>query len=77
MDWAAGKFPTINLNTETEAFRDHEFARARMDWPAAWRNWIRKASTFNGGGNGTAAKKFKASDTYYEEIQRAADAYDT
>ena len=38
INWAAEKFPTINLNTETEAFRDHEFARARTDWPAAWRN---------------------------------------
>ena len=77
MDWAAEEFPTINLKTETEAFRDHEFARARTDWPAAWRNWIRKASTFNGGGNGAAVRKSRASDSYYDEIQRAADAYDT
>ncbi len=28
---------------ETEKFMDHEFKDAKKDWPATWRNWMRKA----------------------------------
>lgn len=37
--------PDVDLAAETRKFRDHEFARARSDWPATWRNWMRKAQT--------------------------------
>lgn len=50
--WAAGHFPHVDLDAETEKFRDHEFAKAHTDWPATWRNWIRKASEFNGKASG-------------------------
>ena len=48
--WAAGKHPEVDLDAETEAFRDHEFATAKTDWPATWRSWIRKAAKFSGNG---------------------------
>ena len=34
----------LRLHAETEAFRDHEFATAKSDWVATWRNWMRRAS---------------------------------
>lgn len=43
LDWAAREAPGINLDRETAKFRDYTFSKARNDWPATWRNWIRKA----------------------------------
>lgn len=60
--WAAEKVPGVNLDRETEAMRDWEFAKARSDWPATWRQWMRKASETNGSGKTTPRK------TRYEEI---------
>ncbi len=45
-DWAKREFPAVSIVRETEVFRDHTFKTAISDWPGAWRNWIRKASTF-------------------------------
>lgn len=42
-NWAAEKVPGIDLETETEKFRDHTFANAMSDWDGTWRNWMRKA----------------------------------
>jgi uncharacterized protein YdaU (DUF1376 family) len=36
--------PGVDIDRETTKFRDWEFAKARSDWPAAWRNWIREAA---------------------------------
>jgi hypothetical protein len=36
--------PHVDIDAETRLFRDHEFARARSDWPGTWRNWIRRAA---------------------------------
>lgn len=41
--WARRKRPDVDVAGETEKFRDHEFARVKSNWPAAWRNWIRGA----------------------------------
>lgn len=44
--WAADNFPHLpeaGLERETAKFRDHTFNRAISDWPATWRNWIRRA----------------------------------
>lgn len=38
-----------NLQAETEAFKDHEFATAKTDWVATWRNWMRRAARNNRG----------------------------
>ena len=42
--WARNKVPGVNVEAETETFRDHTFATARTDWDGTWRNWMRKAS---------------------------------
>lgn len=41
--WAKEKVPGVNVDRETEVFRDHTFATARTDWAGTWRNWMRKA----------------------------------
>ena len=33
----------IDLNAELARFADHEFATAKSDWPATFRNWLRRA----------------------------------
>lgn len=42
--WAAEEVPRVDIDSETKRFRDHEWKQARTDWPAAWRNWMRRAS---------------------------------
>ena len=42
-DWAREKCPGVDVARETDKFRNHEFATARSDWPAAWRNWLYRA----------------------------------
>ncbi len=42
--WAAEKAPGVDVDRETEAFRDWEFRDAKSDWPATWRRWMRKAA---------------------------------
>lgn len=34
----------VDLDAELAKFRDHEFAHAKSDWPATFRNWLRNAS---------------------------------
>lgn len=41
--WAAAECPLVNADFETAKLRDHTFQTARVDWPGAWRNWLRKA----------------------------------
>jgi hypothetical protein len=45
--WASEHEPQLlseDLERETAKFRDHTFARAINEWPAAWRNWMRRAA---------------------------------
>jgi len=43
--WAAEKAPAVNLDRETERFIDYWTGQGstKADWPATWRNWIRRA----------------------------------
>jgi len=43
--WAAEDAPGVDLKTETEKFVDYwrGEAKTKADWPATWRNWMRKA----------------------------------
>lgn len=47
--WGKDNFPQVNGEAETEAFIDYWRAApgakgVKLDWPATWRNWIRKAA---------------------------------
>jgi hypothetical protein len=41
--WAAEHNPGVDLERETDKFRNHTFASAKTDWAGTWRNWIYKA----------------------------------
>jgi hypothetical protein len=43
-EWAKKTVPNVNIDFETDAMRDHEFSPGRSDWPATWKNWMRRAS---------------------------------
>lgn len=42
-DWAKAKAPDVDVERETERFRDWEFKHGRTDWPATWRTWMARA----------------------------------
>jgi len=44
--WAAENAPLVDVDKATEKFRDHTFKTAMLDWPATWRNWLRKDQEF-------------------------------
>ena len=67
--WAATEAPRAEVCQETEKFKDYTFASAKSDWPATWRNWMRKASESKrtGASNG----KQKPADILAESIAHA------
>lgn len=42
-EWATKEAPGVDVDRETAKMRDHTFSKAKTDWPATWRNWIREA----------------------------------
>ncbi len=47
-EWARSNTPYIDIEAETEKFRDYYLARSSkiVDWTRAWYNWMRKATEF-------------------------------
>ena len=41
--FALRELPDIDVERELGKFRDCEFPKTHSDWPAVWRNWIRRA----------------------------------
>lgn len=39
--WAKAETPLVDVKASTAKFLDHTFSKARTDWPATWRNWLR------------------------------------
>lgn len=57
--WALENGNGIDVAREAEKFRDFWTAKAgkdgrKLDWPATWRNWIRRAAEGRGGNGGGA-----------------------
>lgn len=47
LDWQMKNFAGVNVQLETEKFKDFFISSpkgVKLDWDAAWRNWIRNAS---------------------------------
>lgn len=44
MAWARAQRVDIDVEDQLAQMRDHQFATARSDWDATFRNWIRRAS---------------------------------
>lgn len=53
--WAAAECPGVDVDRETAKFRDHEFANPKSDWPATWRNWMRRAEPSRARGSDPSA----------------------
>jgi hypothetical protein len=51
--WANETRPDLNIELETEKFRNYEFKNTRTDWRKTWKNWILNAK---GGVNGNGPK---------------------
>lgn len=54
LEFARQKHPGLDLEAEADKFRDYWHAAAgakalKADWPATWRNWIRRADAPKGG----------------------------
>jgi len=49
-EWAREKCPNVDIDAETETFRDHEYRDPHSNWTAAWRTWMRRAPEFRRGG---------------------------
>lgn len=47
--WAADNTPSVDVDLEAAKFVDHAISvdRRARDWPAAFRNWLRKAASFH------------------------------
>lgn len=43
-EWAEREAPGANVDRETKKFADYQFKTAYTDWPATWRNWMRRAA---------------------------------
>jgi hypothetical protein len=57
--------PDVDMAAAERKFRDHEFAKARSDWSACWRNWMRTDQE-------RAGKAGKPRPTRYEELMARA-----
>jgi hypothetical protein len=44
--WARDENLEADLDSETKVFCDHEFEKAKTDWVATWRNWMRNSKKF-------------------------------
>lgn len=70
--WAASEAPKgIDLERETEAFKDHARATARVlsDWDAGWRNWVRKARPVTNGVTRNGFNRETASERNVRNIE--------
>lgn len=81
MAWAAEKHPDVNLTMETEKFVDFWRAKPgaagrKLDWPATWRNWIRRAAERlpAGGPNAPRPRPLSAVERVREANRRAEEA---
>ena len=53
-EWAAEKFPSVDIDKETAKFRRHEFPTPRDDWDATWKTWIQRNAEYQERKNGTS-----------------------
>lgn len=81
-DWQAAQLALGNeaARTELAKFRDHWKQQpgsrgVKLDWNAAWRNWIRRAAEYRGGTNGNGnhnASRRSASADFFAGIASVA-----
>lgn len=72
--WAAERCPGVDVERETEKFRNHEFKEPRSDWPKAWRAWMLRAPEF--GATRPATRRAAASTVFASRNYAAGDIPD-
>jgi hypothetical protein len=58
--WAADNHPSVNIERETEKFRNRDFKRQPSDWKSEWKNWIIRAVEYqerNSGSSGQSGRE--------------------
>jgi hypothetical protein len=73
MAWAERKVPGVDVASETERFRDYEFKNPHSDWPATWREWMRKAA--ERGSNGARKPVSAPRPSAVERVRRATEKW--
>lgn len=71
--WAAENTPTVDVDAQTEQFRDYHAGKGTLgaDWPATWRNWMRKAVEFQARPFGRASPQEDTDDYFERAAERA------
>lgn len=69
-EWAEAECPGVDLMRETASFRDYTFAKAYSDWPATWRNWIRRS--FGHTAQARASPRKPSKHTGFEQMDYTA-----
>ena len=66
--WAAEKAPGVDLDWQTEQFRDHHEGKGSqfVDWRKAWQTWIRNAAKWDRG-----RRQEQPVDRYLDQIPEA------
>jgi hypothetical protein len=82
LDWATalGRLGDVRARGELEKFRDHWKQQAgargvKLDWSAAWRNWVRRAAEY-GGQNGKATRTGSVIDAW-DRLKAKANGLDS
>ena len=76
-DWALTEgLPRERIRQEADRFRDYWIAKPgsagrKTDWPATWRNWVRRTSETKTGGNNGKAERI----SNFERVARDAERH--
>ena len=76
-EWVAAKtdIPPSEVDPETDKFRDHFTAsgETKLDWIAAWRNWIRRSPDFKPRASPRASPSRNGTPDWREKYRRHPD----
>lgn len=78
--WAREKTPQVDGRAETEKFRDYWRAKsgsgaAKADWPATWRNWMRRAAEDLGRRSNGSSPRRSTTDERMAQAQALKDQF--
>jgi hypothetical protein len=72
--WAQEKFPSVDIEYETEKMRDFEFKDTKTDWVRTWSRWMRTAWERMGQGTSHRSSATHPLSWAEQRLQREAEA---
>lgn len=71
--WAAENIPQVNVDRETEKFKDHHVAAGNTmaDWSRAWQKWMRTADDFRASRGNRPGQQSETDDFFARAMARA------